>query len=86
MSTFEKKYEISYIDVDDKNQLTNRGFIKYMQEVGGDHSSSVGYGLAQLTECNMAWIILNWNVKIFKRPHCNDKIIIKTWISSFNKI
>ena len=86
MSIFEKKYVISYIDVDDQNELTNRGFIKYMQEVGGDHSSSVGYGLNQLTKLNMAWIILNWNIKVYNRPHCNDTITIKTWISNFNKI
>ena len=86
MAFFEKDFIIRYIDVDEQDELTNRGFIKYMQEIAGEHSSFVGYGLNELMPKNIAWIILNWKVKIYKRPKCNDVIRIKTWVSNFNKI
>lgn len=86
MAIYEHMYTLDYIDIDENNQLTTRNFIKYMQEIAGEHSSSVGYGLDSLMKVNMAWIILNWNVKIFERPGCKDKIIIKTWVRGFDKI
>lgn len=86
MSVYEHMYTIDYIDIDENNRLTTRNFIKYMQEIAGEHSSSVGYGLDDLIKVNMAWIILNWKVTIFSRPKCKDRIIIKTWVSKFDKI
>lgn len=86
MSVYEHIYTIDYIDIDENNRLTTRNFIKYMQEIAGSHSSSVGYGLDDLMKVNMAWIILNWRIKIFSRPKCKDRIIIKTWVSKFDKI
>lgn len=86
MAIFEKKYIIDYIDVDENNELTSRNFIKFMQEVAGEHSSNVGYGLYNLIDLNTAWIILNWNLKIYKRPRCKDIIVVKTWAREFNKI
>lgn len=86
MAVFEHMYTIDYIDIDENNHLTLRNFIKYMQEIAGEHSSSVGYGLDDLIKVNMAWIILNWRVKIFSSPGCKDKIIIKTWVRKFDKI
>lgn len=86
MSVYEHMYTIDYIDINENNELTTRNFIKYMQEISGEHSTSVGYGLDDLLKVNMAWIILNWRVKIFSRPSCKDKIIIKTWIRGFDKI
>ncbi len=86
MSVYEHIYTIDYIDIDENNCLTTRNFIKYMQEIAGSHSNFVGYGLNDLIKVNMAWIILNWKVKIFNRPKCKDKIIIKTWVNKFDKI
>lgn len=86
MSVYERNFCVNYIDVDESNQLTTRGFIKFMQEIAGEHSKSVGYGLDYLLSINMAWIILNWKVQIISRPKCNDVISIKTWIRSFDKI
>ena len=86
MAIFERDFRINYEDVDCNNNLTARNLIKFMQEIGGEHSSSVGYGLENLLKINMAWIILNWNLKIFKSPHTDDIIKIKTWVRSFDKI
>lgn len=86
MSIYEESFCINYIDVNEKNELTTRGFIKFMQEIAGNHSKSIGYGLDDLLSINLGWIILNWKVKIMSRPMCNDKIFIKTWIRCFDKI
>lgn len=86
MSIYERDFRINYIDVNENNELTTRGFIKFMQEIAGEHSNSVGFGLDNLLKVNMAWIILNWNVKVFKRPNCDDVITIKTWVRGFDKI
>lgn len=34
----------------------------------------------------IAWIILNWKLKVFSRPKTNTPLIVKTWIRSENPL
>ena len=34
----------------------------------------------------IAWIILNWKLKVFSRPKTNTPLIVKTWVHSENSL
>ena len=70
---------INYSDVDENNQVTNRGLLRLLQEVAGIHCGLLGYGVNDTPKTGLAWILLNWKLKVFARPKTNTNLLIKTW-------
>lgn len=70
---------INYSDVDENNQVTNKGVLRLLQEVAGIHCGLLGYGVNDTPKTSLAWILLNWKLKVFSRPKTNTNLLIKTW-------
>ena len=70
---------INYSDVDENNQVTNKGLLRLLQEVAGIHCGLLGYGVNDTPKTGLAWILLNWKLKVFARPKTNTNLLIKTW-------
>lgn len=85
MNLFSKKFFIEYCDTDDNCEITNKGFLRYMQEVAMLHSDEVGYSSKTVTSTNKAWLLLNWKIKVFKRPIWSSEITVQTWERSLDK-
>ena len=79
MCKYSDKFSIQFIDVGENNELTNKGILRLLQEIAGKHSDSVGVGLNDTPKTGIAWIILNWKLKVFMRPKWNEKVFINTW-------
>ncbi len=86
MGTFEYKTNIQFIDIDENNRLSTKGLMRILGEVAGVHSELVGYGLNQINQTHLTWMILNWKLKIFSRPSWNSELLVKTWARTFSKI
>ena len=82
LSTYTQKFNVNYSDVDSDNKMTNRGFLRLLQEVAGIHVDLIGFGLNSKDKTGIAWLILNWKLKVFSRPKTNDVIIVKSWAKS----
>lgn len=85
MDFYEHCFEVQYCDVGQSNKLTNRGFLRFLQEAASIASSRCGYGLNDVSITHVAWILLNWKLKVFSRPVWNSKVVVRTWPKSFNK-
>ena len=81
MKTYTKKEKIKYLDVDKNNKLTNRAIINLMQNVAGEHANINGDGLKDQEKTGFAWLILNWKIQVFARPHYEEELEIKTWVN-----
>ena len=79
MGIYTEKYKLKYSDIDKNNHLTLSSLINYLQDAAGNHSSLAGYGLNNISETHIAWLVLDWKVKVFIHPKSNEEIIIKTW-------
>ena len=79
MAIFEHKFEIGFRDVGKSNKITNKGLLGYLEDTAGMHSNLVGYGLNDIEKTGLTWILLNWKVKIIKRPLYGESILVKTW-------
>ena len=86
MAIYECKYRIGPMDIGKTNEITNKGVLKVLEYAGGRHSNSIGYGINQIYDTKLSWVLLNWKVKIIKRPIYDDLLIIKTWPRGSNKI
>ena len=43
------------------------------------HSASIGYGVLEIETKKRAWMLLDWKMKVIKRPKYNDEIKAETW-------
>ena len=86
MSIFSQNLTINYSDVNSKNEVTNKGILRLMQEVAGCHSGSLGYGVNDVPKTSLAWLILNWKLKVIYRPKTSTPVTINTWVRSENPL
>lgn len=82
----EKKYTLGLTDVGRKNKISNKAIIKMLEDVGGIESEKAGYGLNEIEENHLSWILLAWKVKVLRRPIYNEEVIARTWARDGNKI
>lgn len=83
---FEHDFSISIRDVGQSNKLTNKSILSFLEDIGSLHSDQAGYGLNDIYTKGVSWILLNWKVKILKRPIYKDILHIKTWARLTEKI
>lgn len=83
---FEKEFEVMLKDIDKNNQMRLSSYINFMQEIGALHSEEYGYGLNDEPVTHKAWIVISWNVDIFRRPKWNEKILLRSWIGKIDKL
>ncbi len=86
MAIYEYRTKIRYNEIDENNQLSDKGLLNILSEAAGLHSQEVGYGLNSIEDTNCTWMILYWKIKIFKRPKWSTELIVKTWGREFSKI
>lgn len=86
MAVYEYKTNIRFNEINENNELSDKGLLTILSEAAGVHSEEVGYGLNTVEETNCTWMLLYWKVKIFKRERWNTEITVKTWPREFSKI
>ena len=72
-------YRIGIEDIGLNNEATNKALLKIMEDVSGFHSASIGYGVFEVESKRKAWMLLDWKMKVIKRPKYNDEIKAQTW-------
>ncbi|MBQ6631043.1 MAG: oleoyl-ACP hydrolase [Romboutsia sp.] len=76
---YSSNYKIGLEDIGINNEATNKSLLKIMQDIAGLHSASVGYGVLDIETKKKAWMILDWKMKVLKRPKYNDEVHAQTW-------
>lgn len=79
METYSRQERIKYLDVDKNNRLSNQAIVNYMQDIAVCHADSLGNGVNNAEKTHTAWLLLNWKIRVFSRPKCDDIIKINTW-------
>ncbi|WP_434799327.1 acyl-[acyl-carrier-protein] thioesterase [Terrisporobacter vanillatitrophus] len=83
---YSSNYRIGMEEIGVNNEATNKAILAIMEDVSGLHSNYVGYGLFQVETKRVGWMILDWKLKIIKRPKYNDKVIAETWSRGVKRI
>ena len=86
MNIYTKKFDITFSDIDINNELSNKGILRIMQEIAGNHSSTLGYGLNDAPKTGYAWLLLNWKLKVFFRPKWEETLTVNTWSRTMNPL
>lgn len=86
MAIFTYNYKIRYSDVGIDNKLTLKSLVAILQEGAISHSNTVGFGINSTDKTHLAWLLLNWKVKMFTHPHCDEELTVKTWPRVFDRL
>lgn len=85
MAIISHTFQVGFRDVGKSNKLTNRGLIGFLEDIAGMHSNIAGYGLNSIKSTCLTWILLNWKIRVIKRPIYGDEITVKTWARKTEK-
>lgn len=80
------KHRIGLEDVGLGNLATNKALITLMEEVSGFHSTEVGFGLLDTDRMKKGWVLLDWQIKVIKRPVYADVVTAVTWSRGTDKL
>ena len=75
----ENEYTVKLSEIDKNNKVTNKAILSYLEEVGGIHSNIAGYGILDIPKTHLTWLLLEWKLKVIRRPNYNEKIKVTTW-------
>ena len=82
----EEQFYIGVLDFDQNYELKNERLLYYLESTAAKHSNIVGYGIKQLEQTRLTWVIINWKIDIIKRPKYNETIRVKTWSAYIDKL
>ena len=75
----ENEYTVKLSEIGKDNKVTNKAILSYLEDIGGIHSNMAGYGVFEIVQTHLSWILLGWRVQVIRRPKYAEKIKIRTW-------
>ena len=76
---YKEKFKIGLKDVWKNSEVSNAAILEYLEDVAAYHSDSVGIGVNNTDDTNYTWLLLDWQVKVIKRPIYGQTLDIHTW-------
>ena len=76
---YQEKFKIGLKDVSKGNKVNNKAILEYLEDIACYHSDSVGYGVNTSDTTHLTWLLLDWKVKVIKRPQYGQTLDIRTW-------
>lgn len=82
---FEQTFVVGAREMGLKNKLTNYGMLSFLEDIASKHSDSVGYGVKDIDTRKRAWLLMDWELEVFKRPSFGENVHVKTWATLLTK-
>ena len=82
---YKEKFKIGLKDVCKGEEVSNIAILEYLENIAAYHSDSVGYGVNTTKQTNLNWLLLDWKVKVLKRPKYGQELEIHTWSRKIEK-
>ena len=82
----ENEYTVKLSEIGKGNKATNKTILSYLEDIGGIHSNKAGYGIFEIEQTHLSWILLGWRLQVIRRPKYTEKLKIKTWSKGVIKL
>ena len=83
--TFIENFKMGLTDIEKDNKIKNIAILKMLENIGSYHSDIAGYGTNDIPIKKLSWILLDWKLKVIKRPTYGENLEIHTWARVANK-
>ena len=78
MAYIERDFNLTIRDIDKNTKLTNKAILSFFEDIGSMHSDITGYGLKQIEETRISWVLLHWKLEVLKEIKYGSTIKIRT--------
>ena len=75
----ENEYTVKLSEIGIGNKATNKAILRYLEDTGGIHSNKAGYGIYDIPKTHLSWVLLEWKLKVIRRPNYTEKVKVLTW-------
>ena len=82
---FKEKFKMGLNDIGKDNKIKNISILKILENIGGYHSDTVGYGSNDIATNKLTWILLDWKLKVLNRPKYGQTLDVHTWARIGNR-
>ena len=82
---FKEKFKMGLNDIGKDNKIKNTSILKILENIGGYHSDTVGYGSNDIATNKLTWILLDWKLKVLNRPKYGQTLDVHTWARVGNR-
>lgn len=72
-------FKMQLKDIGKENYIKNRAILEIFENIGTHHSDLVGYGPLDIQRTGVSWVLLDWKLKIIKRPKYGENLHVNTW-------
>jgi len=76
---YERKHKVGIDEVNNEFLMTNKALIVVFENAMSFYADKFGFGILDVVKTNLTWFVVDWKVKVLKRPKYGDKLIIRTW-------
>ncbi len=83
---FDKKFELRYFEMNKFGEASPTTILTLLEETAADHCYSIDYGLYDLIDQNIGWVLVSGIMNMERYPSYKEKIKIRTWLSSYSAV
>lgn len=83
---FEKEFCVRYSELGSDALVSPARILAYWQDTTMQHSQTVGQSLRELSEAQLAWLLLSWRVEFSRFPAYGETLLAHTWATHFEGI
>ena len=76
---FERKHKIGINEVNKRFEMTNESMVTLFQNLASFNSDAVGYGVYNVPKTGKTWVVVDWKLRVLRRPRYGENVIVKTW-------
>jgi len=75
----EKQIEVRYAETGIAGKLKPVSIFNYLQDVASEHCAVLGISAWDMLLKGLAWVVLNYQLVIYKYPVWKEDLVIRTW-------
>lgn len=76
---YSEDFTIRASEIDLSGKATLASLAGLMQEIAGNHASTLNFDITDLQKRNLTWVLHRLDIKMKEYPRWRDKITIETW-------
>ena len=76
---YKENFKIGLKDIGKNNTIKNRAILEILENIAAYQSETVNYGANETETNRTAWILLDWNLQVLKRPKYGQTLTVNTW-------
>jgi acyl-ACP thioesterase len=79
INQFRETFRIGSLDTDYTGRVKIASICNYLQEIAGMHADALHWGIEDLMQQNLSWVLSRLKLQIVEYPHWKEQITITTW-------